>query len=165
MIYTQRVIRKLAVPSLALLLLCSIYRPWRPVHAQSSSLRPDPGERTLLIRCGVTDKEEKSWSGSLEPETSGAEIVAIEGYHFQPPDKVTAPGSFSFVTKEWKPAFQSIDLSAARFGPRAIFPNGIYATVKGPASARFRLSIGSARHSFSLSDLAAGKVMPLENGN
>src|SRR5438477_1775109 len=140
--YTQRVIKKSAIPFGLLLLICLSYRPWLRVRAQSSIQRLDPGIQTVLIRCGVTDKEGKTWSGTLEADSSGAEILSFRGYHFQPPDDITGPGRFSFATRPWVTSFQQVDLSPGRPGPLAVFPNGIYATVKGPATARFRLALG-----------------------
>src|SRR5580704_16414040 len=142
MIYTEAVNKKLIVPMLAALAFCLLYRSGRPAQAQPDVQTPQSPAQALLVRCGVTDKNGKSWEGTLEGESAGAEVIALAGYHFQPPDSTAAGGRFSFATRPWVAAFQQIDLSPARPGPRTVFPNGVYATVKGSASARFRLSIG-----------------------
>jgi hypothetical protein len=157
-------IQKYLTPALVLLTLWLFYRPWRPVHAQSEATRLDPTARRLLIRCGITDKSGKSWTGALEPE-SGAQELSLEGYHFQPPDEIAASGRFSFATRPWASAVQQVDLSPIRPGLRVIFPNGVYASVKGPSSARFRLSINGATHGFALADLAGGKILSFDGGN
>ena len=157
-------IKKSFILSGLLLALYISYRPWAWVRAQSAVQRVDPDAQTVLIRCGVTDKVGNTWSGTLEADSSGAEALSLRGYHFQPPDDITGV-RFSFATRPWVTTFQQVDLSPGRPGPRAVFPNGVYATVKGPSSARFRLALDGAAHSFSLADLAGGKIVSFENGN
>jgi hypothetical protein len=123
----------------------------------------DASAQTMLIRCGVTDKAGKTWTGSLEPESSGARVVALEGYHFQPPDKITS--QWDFATRPWTASFQQVDLSPARPGPRPVFPNGVYATVTGGPTARFRLTLDGASHGFTLADLTERKLLALAGGN
>ncbi len=128
-----------------------------------------PGDKSgdlshVLIRCGATDTAGRTWKGSIEAASGDAEVVTVEGYHFLPADRVRGT-SWEFATRPWTATFQQVDLSPARPGPRAVFPNGVYATVRGGAAARFRLTLNGEAHSFSLADLAGRKMLTLGGGN
>ena len=133
-----------------------------PQSQGQERLHPD---FTVLIRCGVNDKTGNTWTGSLEPVSSDARLISVQGYHFQPTDRADASGSWKFETRAWTPPWPSNDLWAARPGPRPVFPNGVYANVEGSPSARFRLSLNQRSYSFELSDLADRKMLSLDGGN
>jgi len=168
---------------------------WHPrvrLDALRSSDEPgtvlDASTQTILIQFGVTDKDGRAWTGSLQPQSSDGEVVSLAGYHFEPPDRITNH-SFQFTTRPWTPGFEQIDLSPALPGPRAVypygvsntrngsgfprreanplfvFPNGVYASVKGSASTRFRLRVGGDSYSFTLSELSLGKQASFAGGN
>lgn len=160
--------KRIAAPALVLglLALCA-GRLWLAAQsARPASTPTDPAARTLLIRFGVTAKTGKNWSGRLEPESADAQIVSLTGYHFQPPDSTdAAQHSWQFATRPWAPVFQQVDLSPARPGPRPVFPNGIYASVKGASAARFKLVSDTSAFSFSLADLSGQKLVTFADGN
>lgn len=143
------------------------WRPWAKLQAQLDQNAPfDSSVQTVLIRYGITDQTGKVWTGRLQPEGGDARMVALKGYHFQPPDTADgASGAWKFQTRPWMANFQQVDLSPARPSPRAVFPNGIYATVKGSPSARFRLTEEGSSFSFSLADLAEHKLLTTAAGN
>ncbi len=133
--------------------LAVLFQPRARVQAQPET---PPDVRTILIRCGVTDTAGKTWTGALEPAGAGSEVVALRAYHFQPPDRVDG-NKFEFATRPWVTAFQQVDLSPGRPGPRAVFPNGVYATVKGD---RFKLTMDGASYPLAIADqeLAGGNI-------
>jgi hypothetical protein len=144
-------------------------RPLVPLHAQQRAVaqQPTPWDATatrVLIRYGVTDSEAGSWKGSIEGASSGARVIGVEGLHFIQQDRASNDGSFSFATRSWAPLNQQVDLSPVIPGPRAVFPNGIYAVVTGPPDARFKVS-GAGGFTFSLADLANGRQLSFNNGN
>ena len=132
--YTEALLKNLMAAALLAALLYVSYRPTRRVQAQAETAQPDPGTRTLLIRCGLHDKSAKSWEGSIVGEPPGAQVISLAGYHFQPPDNIS-DSRFSFATRPWIPPAPQTDLSPGLPGRRPIFPNGIYAVVKGISDA------------------------------
>ncbi len=122
----------------------------------------------ILIRYGVTDSATRIWRGWIEPVSEDAKVLSLAGYHFQNEDQITASDSgaaeFSFSTRAWTPNVQQVDLSPVLPGPRAVFPNGIYAVVSGSMAARFHV-LGAGNFTFSLGDLAARKQLTFDNGN
>jgi len=120
---------------------------------------------TILIRAGVTDNAPKMWKGLIEPASAGARVLAVSGYRFQSGDVILADSNrWELATRPWVGLTQ-VDLSPARPGLRPILPNGVYATVQGDASARFRMAMDSVQHTFALGELAAGKMISLAGGN
>ncbi len=139
------------------------------LHAQPAAYVQAPSPWALaasrvLIRYGVTDTDAGKWIGRIEPASTGARVIGVEGLHFTQQDRASADGSFSFATRSWAPQNQQTDLSPILPGPRAVFPNGIYAVVMGGPDARFKVS-GAGNFTFSLADLANGRQLPFNDGN
>jgi hypothetical protein len=159
---------RIAIPAFVLATMAALcWRPWELLRAQapnSTASLFDSTAQTVLIRYGVTDKTEKTWRGRLETDSGDAQVISLAGYHFQPPDRV-AGREWEFTTRPWVTAFQQVDLSPGRPGPRAVFPNGIYARVSGGAGARFRLETGAGSFPFALGDLAGGRMVSFADGN
>jgi len=145
-------------------------RPALRLRAQS----PESGQpwnsaaQQILIRYGIIDSATRVWHGWVEPVSEDAKVIGLSGYHFQSEDRVATSDSgaaeFSFSTRAWTPNTQQVDLSPILPGPRAVFPNGVYATVTGSPSARFRV-IGAGSFTFTLGDLANRKQLAFDNGN
>jgi hypothetical protein len=158
---------------LSLLILISVSHVWR-VKAQSgpaaSPVVWDPAASSVLIRFGVTDTATRVWRGSVEPAGGDAQVLALTGYHFQDDDALPLSDGgvrgFSFTSRAWTPSTQQVDLSPILPGPRAVFPNGVYVTVKGGAAARFHVvGIGPSDFFFTLGDLAGRKQLTFDKGN
>jgi len=156
----------------AIILLCASHL-WR-VKAQSSPAAApvvwDPSASAVVIRFGVTDTATRVWRGSVEPAGGDAQVLSLNGYHFQDDDALPLSEggvrSFSLTSRAWTPSTQQVDLSPILPGPRAVFPNGIYVTVKGGAAARFHIvGTGAADFFFSLGDLAARRQLTFDKGN
>lgn len=161
--------KKVAVPAFLFLAVAFVcWRPWVGLHAQRNPHRPavalDPSAPTVLIRFGVSDTAGKTWTGRLTADSGDANVISLRGFHFQPPDRISGT-QWQFSTRPWVTGFQQVDLSPGRPGPRAVFPNGIYAQVTGGAAARFRLETGGGSFPFTLSDLAERKMLALDGGN
>jgi hypothetical protein len=160
-------LRRIILPALAIASIALVsLRPWTRLRAQSNPATPlvDPSVRTLLIRYGVVDTVEKTWRGRLEPDFGGAEIVSLSGYHFQQSDRINGR-EWEFKTRFWIGPAAQVDLSPSLAGPRPIFPNGIYARVKGDAGARFRLETGAGPFVIPLSELSGGRTLAFADGN
>jgi len=150
--------------TLTLALLGVLTLVWRPSGAAQAQPDDSRGQRTILARVGVTDTAGRSWSGTLEPESGDAQVTALMGYRFTAEDRIGADGrSFEFSTRPWISG--TVDLSPGRPGPRPILANGIYATVRGGDSARFRIQLGEFRHAFPLGELTGGRLVTLAGGN
>jgi hypothetical protein len=141
------------------------------LRAQSVDNEPatwNPAARQVLIQYGITDSATRAWRGWIEPVSADAKVLGLAGYHFQNEDRVTTSDSgaaeFSFSTRAWTPSTQQVDLSPVLPGPRAVFPNGVYAVVSGGPSARFGV-LGAGTFTFSLSDLENRKQLTFDNGN
>jgi len=139
------------------------------LHAQQAAVihNPtpwDPSATRVLIRYGVSDTDAANWKGRIEAASTGARVIGVEGLHFIQQDRATNDGAFSFTTRSWAPVTQQTDLTPQLPGPRAVFPNGIYAIVAGPPDARFKVS-GAGDFTFSLADLAGGRQLPFNDGN
>jgi hypothetical protein len=135
-------------------------RPGLRLRAQSpdGEAAPwNPAAQQILIRYGVTDAAARTWRGWIEPVSGNAKVLGLAGYHFQNEDQVTRADSgaaeFSFTSRAWTPNVQQVDLSPVLPGPRAVFPNGVYAAVTGSPEARFHV-LGAGNFTFSLGDLA-----------
>ncbi|MGA2132099.1 MAG: hypothetical protein ABSH50_07405 [Bryobacteraceae bacterium] len=128
----------------------------------------NPAAQQILIRYGVTDTATRTWRGWIEPVSEDARVIGVAGYHFQNEDQITTSDSgaaeFSFSTRAWTPYVQQVDLSPVLPGPRAVFPNGAYATVAGSPAARFHV-LGAGNFTFALGDLANRKQLTFDNGN
>lgn len=144
-------------------------RPDLRLRAQSNESAPwNPAAQQILIRYGVTDSATRVWRGWIEPVSGDAKVLSLSGFHFQNEDQVTTSDSgaaeFSFTSRAWTPNVQQVDLSPVLPGPRAVFPNGVYAEVTGSPQARFHV-LGAGNFTFSLADLANRKQLSFENGN
>jgi hypothetical protein len=147
-------------------------RPGVRLRAQPAPADPaatwNPAAQQILIQYGITDTATRAWRGWIEPISEDAKVLGLAGYHFQNEDRVTTSDSgaaeFSFSTRAWTPNTQQVDLSPVLPGPRAVFPNGVYALVTGGPSARFRV-LGAGTFTFSLTDLANRKQLSFDNGN
>ena len=141
---------------------------WRAQQAQqpATPVNWNPAATRVVLRYGVTDREAGTWNGRIEAASTGARVIALEGLHFiqQDRDHAANDGTFSFTTRLWETANRATDLSPLMDGPRAVFPNGIYAIVAGPPDSRFKVS-GAGDFTFSLADLAGGKQLSFNNGN
>ncbi|MBK5290559.1 MAG: hypothetical protein JJE04_02560 [Acidobacteriia bacterium] len=126
---------------------------------------PDWSATTVLVRAGLTAQAPARWTGLIEPVSTDARLLSLTGFHFLTQPAATADrieaNRFDFATRAWMPAQQHVDLSPTRPGPRAVFPNGVYARLGGGASARFSLKLNDTAHEFSLSQLP----LRLDNGN
>ena len=109
----------------------------------------DPSLATVVVRFGVTDKAAQNWAGSIEADSNAAEVVSISGYHFEQQDHVQGH-TFEFRSRGWNENFYQTDLSPARPGPRAVFPNGVYAVLKSAPGAKYRLRANNQSYSFAL---------------
>src|SRR5947208_2380612 len=84
---------------------------------------PIPADaRVLLLRFGLTDRDERLWKGSLEADSG--QVLSVKGYGFQRTDKLNG-NQFEFSTRPWMPASASVDLSPSRQGPLRVFPAGL----------------------------------------
>ena len=146
-------------------------RPGLRLRAQSPESGAVPWNRAaqqILIRYGVTDTVARTWKGWIEPVSGDAKVLGLTGYHFQNEDQVTTSDSgaaeFSFTSRAWTPNVQQVDLSPVLPGPRAVFPNGVCATVTGSPEARFHV-LGAGNFTFSLGDLSNRGQLSFETGN
>ncbi len=147
-------------------------RPGLRLRAQSTAAAGrapwNPAARQILIRYGVKDGATRTWHGWMEPTSGDAKVLSLEGYHFSNEDQITVSDSgaaeFSFTTRAWTPNVQQVDLSPILPGPRAVFPNGVYAVVSGGAATRFHV-LGAGNFTFALGDLDGGRQLSFENGN
>jgi hypothetical protein len=116
----------------------------------------------------VKDTATRTWHGWIEPASGDAKVLGLDGYHFSNEDVVTVSDSgaveFSFTTRAWTPNVQQVDLSPILPGPRAVFPNGVYAIVSGGPGARFHV-LGAGNFTFALGDLDGGRLLSFDNGN
>ena len=157
------------IPALACIALSLIsLRPWVGLRAQqtpnvTASLF-DSSVHTLVIRYGVTDKMEKTWRGRLESDSGDGKVISLAGYHFQQQDRISGR-EWEFKTRVWETPNRQIDLSPGLLGPRAIFPNGIYARVSGTAGARFRLETGAGSFPIPLADLMNRRMLTFADGD
>jgi hypothetical protein len=137
--------------NLALLPIAAILAALFGIRGQVSREAPaaayDPSLETVVVRFGVTDKSGRLWSGSIEPDFPGAAVVSLAGFHFEAPDRIQAH-SFEFRSRPWNDNFYQVDLSPARPGPRAIFPNGVYAVLRSAPGAKYRLRVNGETYSF-----------------
>lgn len=166
--------RRSALASLVTLLSLAALatRSFLRLSAQSApqaAVEPwDPSARQVLVRYGITDTAGRTWRGWIEPASGDARVLGLSGYHFSNEDQVTKSDSgaseFSFATRAWTPNVQQVDLSPVLPGPRAVFPNGIYASIGGSAAARFHV-FGAGDFTFSLADLDARRQLSFDNGN
>jgi hypothetical protein len=145
------------------------FRPFALLQAQQVRRSPAPIDwapdaTRVLIRYGVTDSAAGAWKGRIEAASTGARVLAVEGLHFTQQDRASNDGNFSFATRSWEPANQQTDLSPIMSGPRAVFPNGVYAVVAGPPDAKFKVS-GAGDFSFSLTELTGGRQLAFNKGN
>ena len=141
--------RRTAISSLILLLAIAALATRSFLRLSAQSPTPAAQEtwnasaRQVLVRYGITDTAARNWRGWMEPASADARVLALAGYHFSNEDQVTTSDSgaseFSFSTRAWTPNVQQVDLSPVLPGPRAVFPNGIYATVSGAGAARFHV--------------------------
>ena len=167
--YVHRTIVRKAV-TVSILLLGTLgfvaTRPALRLRAQSTSW--NAAAQRILLRYGVKDNATRTWHGWVEPASGDAKVLGLEGYHFSNEDQVTVSDSgaseFSFTTRAWAPNVQQVDLTPILPGPRAVFPNGIYAVVTGGPSARFHV-LGAGNFTFTLGDLDGGKQLSFESGN
>jgi hypothetical protein len=107
----------------------------------------DPSLETVIVRFGVTGKTPQDWSGSIDPDSSSADVISLSGYHFEPQDHVEGH-SFQLRSRAWNENFFQTDLSPARPGPRAVFPNGVYAILKSGPGAKYRLRVNNQSYTF-----------------
>ena len=156
--------RSLLIP-LTLLTLSAptLYRAYLMAQRGDSVALPayDASARCVLLQFGVTDKEPKSWTGRVEANAGGA-VVSLRGLHFVPTDRVNG-ADFTFATRLW-PQPGAVDLSPLRPGLRPIFPNGVYALLKGGDQARFTVT-GGTGITFSLGELKPGVALSFDGGN
>src|SRR5437868_2157882 len=161
-------LKRVAIPVLVVIAVALVsLRPWAGLRAQPQNAAAslfDQSVRTLLIRYGVTDKVEKTWRGRLEPASGDAQVLALSGYHFQQGDRVSGR-EWEFKTRLCETPNLQTDLAPGLIGPRAVFPNGIYARVSGWAGARFRLETGAGSFPIALTELANRRMLSLEEGN
>jgi len=142
----------------------------RPRAQSADGAKPEwnPATQQVLIRYGVSDNATRVWRGWVEPVSGDAKVLGLSGYHFQGEDQTTKSDSgaaeFSFSTRAWTPNVQQVDLTPVLPGPRAVFPNGVYAMVSGNPAARFHV-FGAGNFTFTLGDLANGKQLTFEDGN
>ena len=145
-------------------------RPALRLRAQSTAPRDavESSARQILLRYGIKDNATRTWHGWIEGVSGDAKVLGLAGYHFSNEDQVTVSDSgaqeFSFTTRAWTPSVQQVDLTPVLPGPRAVFPNGVYAVVTGGPAARFHV-LGADNFTFSLGDLEGGKQLTFENGN
>jgi len=166
--------RRTAISSLILLLAIAALATRSFLRLSAQSPTPAAQEtwnasaRQVLVRYGITDTAARNWRGWMEPASADARVLALAGYHFSNEDQVTTSDSgaseFSFSTRAWTPNVQQVDLSPVLPGPRAVFPNGIYATVSGAGAARFHV-FGAGDFTFSLADLDARRQLSFDKGN
>ena len=166
--------RRTAIASLVILLSIALLatRSFVRLSAQSPSAAPaetwNASARQVLVRYGITDTAGRNWRGWIEPASGDARVLGLSGYHFSNEDQVTTSDSgaseFSFTTRAWTPNVQQVDLSPVLPGPRAVFPNGIYASVSGSAGARFHV-FGAGDFTFPLADLEARRHLSFDSGN
>lgn len=160
----------IVIVTLATLALVATRSGWRlrAQSAQGGAPLWNSDARQILIRYGVTDTAARTWRGWIEPVSEDAKVLGISGYHFQNEDQITTADSgtaeFSFSTRAWTPSVQQVDLSPILSGPRAVFPNGVYAVVTGSDSARFHV-LGAGNFTFSLGALANRRQLTFDNGN
>ena len=133
------------------------------MRAQTGTPAPalDESVHTILVRWGMKDKAEKGWKGSIEAVAQG-QVLGIQGYHFQGDDAVDGANAWHFQTRRWIASFLQVDLTPALPGPLPIFPNGVFATVRGT---RFRLVSNGESYALSLAELAHGKAASFAGGN
>jgi hypothetical protein len=144
-------------------------RPGASLQAQPAATAPvptdwDAGATRIVIRYGVKGTDAVNWKGRIEPASTGARVLGVEGLHFIQQDRAGRDGSFSFTTRVWTPTNSQVDLSPVIPGPRTVFPNGVYAVVAGPPDARFKVS-GAGDFTFALNDLAAGRQLNFNDGD
>jgi hypothetical protein len=138
----------------------------QPRVAAAPSPTPwDAAATRVVIRYGLTGTDTANWKGRVEAVSTGARVMGVEGLHFIQQDRASNDGSFSFTTRSWAPANQQTDLSPIIPGPRAVFPNGIYAVVSGAPEARFKVSGANGEFTFSAADLSNGKQLSFNAGD
>ena len=109
------------------------FRPTASLQAQQAAIMSppapwDPAATRVLIRYGVTATEAANWKGRIEPASTGARVIGVEGLHFAQQDRAAGDGAFSFSTRSWAPNNQQTDLSPILPGPRPVFPRLISPT-------------------------------------
>src|SRR5689334_11715070 len=64
----------------------------------------DPSLETVIVRFGVIDKAPQNWSGSIEPDSSSADVISLSGYHFEPQDRLQGH-AFQLRSRAWNENF------------------------------------------------------------
>jgi hypothetical protein len=115
----------------------------------------------VLVLMGCGEQQPSNWDGRAA--VASGELLAIEGYRFVLPDRLTPEGGWRMSTQALLVMPES-SLAAKRNDQRRMVPKGVFLRGAGDSGTRVSLDIGGRRFSFSPMELIPGNVTPFLEG-
>jgi hypothetical protein len=116
-----------------------------------------------LVLMGVGDKEPAAWDGRLE--VSGGEVFQLDGYRFEPPDRILPQGGWRARTKlervkfGYSPAWRKLPVAVPQLTPKGLLIRGA-----GTSATRVSIETPFGRCAFLPMGMPFGKVEPCAGG-
>jgi hypothetical protein len=133
---------------------------------QNLPLRVEGQQFRIVL--GLKDTQPRHWQGRVQ--VTGGEILSLAGWRFSGQDQANQEGGFDFITK-MQPLEDQLR-PGGYFGATSMegqvtrqAPEGLMLKIRGSASARVALTVGSESLAFNTADVAWGARVPLGDGN
>ncbi|MBM3737862.1 MAG: hypothetical protein FJW39_18935 [Acidobacteria bacterium] len=125
---------------------------------------PSGADAVFLVRLGVTDRSETAWNGSVE--VTGGELVKLAGYEMRVDDVVHPPARWEARTRNafmFQRRPHDEDYLKDVQAPVLLQPS-LYVYVRGPQSARVKLTTQQGEVAFAVSDVPPATEKAFLNG-
>jgi hypothetical protein len=122
--------------------------------------KPRPPDGILQLEFGLRAAEEQVWDGSIS--VSPGEIIAVEGWHFLPPDRVSG-SAWSLRARLFRDPREKYRNQDEL--PAPVLPNGVTVAYRAPEGAQFEVHTQQGNFTIRLRDVVARGRIEVLHGN